>query len=340
MYKIHPPTEIPIGTCLGPIPNNYSDCGESPCVKCDILGMKFGTDMLNGAWGYPNGTTAQRTTIREAHIQYILGLLWFWQSDPSINQTLREEVSALGFCTDEYTGDSGFPNDPPHWPYRLRDNIHTDVPLSELWIGWKLPMLRATDVLACIHLCEGAGTSSTCVRRGGWWGTSYGRRPWSRRTCGGSGRSALAPILSMSTGCAHWLSKWCLLCTTAFKHILCVQVTRFVDDNVTLGQRPSIAMEGRVNDHRQGNVTSQAFSIPYDALLPKRTELTNVLVPVAASMSHVRQNAVRMEPTWMIMGQASGVAAAMAIRASGAVHDVNVLQLQRTLLTQKQMIWP
>jgi hypothetical protein len=125
MYKIHPPTEIPIGTCLGPIPNNYSDCGESPCVKCDILGMKFGTDMLNGAWGYPNGTTAQRTTIREAHIQYILGLLWFWQSDPSINQTLREEVSALGFCTDEYTGDSGFPNDPPHWPYRLRDNIQT-----------------------------------------------------------------------------------------------------------------------------------------------------------------------------------------------------------------------
>lgn len=114
-----PPTEIPIGACLGPIPNNYSDCGEEECLKCDILGMKFGSDLLNGAWDYPNGTTAQRTAIREAHIQYILGLLWFWQTDPSINETLREDMSALGFCTDEYAGNSGYPDDPPHWPYQL-----------------------------------------------------------------------------------------------------------------------------------------------------------------------------------------------------------------------------
>ena len=99
-----------------------------------------------------------------------------------------------------------------------------------------------------------------------------------------------------------------------------------------------------MNDKRQKPVNatnpSQAFAIPYDAMLPKRKELTNVIVPVAASMSHVRQNAVRMEPTWMIMGHASGVAAAMTIRGADAVQDVNVLQLQRALLTQKQMIWP
>jgi hypothetical protein len=81
--------------------------------------MKHGTDMLNGAWGYPNGTTAQRTAIREAHIQYILGLLWFWQTDPSTGDALHQELSALGFCTDEYVGDSGYANDPPHWPYQL-----------------------------------------------------------------------------------------------------------------------------------------------------------------------------------------------------------------------------
>jgi|EP01047_Picozoa_sp_COSAG01_P100669 hypothetical protein len=34
-----------------------------------MLGMVHGTDMLNGAWGYPNGTTAQRAAVREAHIQ-------------------------------------------------------------------------------------------------------------------------------------------------------------------------------------------------------------------------------------------------------------------------------
>ena len=85
----------------------------------------------------------------------------------------------------------------------------------------------------------------------------------------------------------------------------------------------------------------QPYRIPYDAMLPKRRQLSNVLVPVAASMSHVRQNAVRMEPTWMVMGHASGTAAAMAAaRGEGSVHDVNVLQLQRELLTQKQMMWP
>ena len=103
-------------------------------------------------------------------------------------------------------------------------------------------------------------------------------------------------------------------------------------------------MEGRVNDKRQvpDNTTAktQAFGIPYDALLPKRSQLTNVIVPVASSMSHVRQNAVRMEPTWMIMGHAAGVAAAMALPDDVAVHDVDVLQLQRLLLAQKQMIWP
>ena len=46
-------------------------------------------------------------------------------------------------------------------------------------------------------------------------------------------------------------------------------------------------------------------------MLPKKRQLSNMLVPVAASMSHVRQNAVCMEPTWMVMGHASGTAAAM-----------------------------
>ena len=35
--------------CLGPVPNNYSDCGAHECVKCDMLGMVHATDMLNGA---------------------------------------------------------------------------------------------------------------------------------------------------------------------------------------------------------------------------------------------------------------------------------------------------
>ena len=49
-----------------------------------------------------------------------------------------------------------------------------------------------------------------------------------------------------------------------------------------------------------------------------KAQLRNVLVAVAASMSHIRFNAVRMEPTWMIMGHGAGSAAALALGALAA----------------------
>lgn len=54
------------------------------------------------------------------------------------------------------------------------------------------------------------------------------------------------------------------------------------------------------------------FALPYSIMLPKRGEVDNLVVPVAVSASHVAFNSVRMEPTWMILGQSAGVAAAMA----------------------------
>ena len=62
-----------------------------------------------------------------------------------------------------------------------------------------------------------------------------------------------------------------------------------------LGTTPIISAEGRVNQGRNGTpskgVLQDPFVIPYDALLPKRIELTNVAVPVACSASHVRADA-------------------------------------------------
>lgn len=46
--------------CLGPVPNNYTDGGANRCTKCDMLGMKHATDMLNGAWG-PTRAVGGRT---------------------------------------------------------------------------------------------------------------------------------------------------------------------------------------------------------------------------------------------------------------------------------------
>jgi len=73
------------------------------------------------------------------------------------------------------------------------------------------------------------------------------------------------------------------------------------------------------------------YEIPYRSLVPKREECDNLLVPVCLSASHVAFSSVRVEETWMMLGQAAGAAAAMAARRSTAVQDVDVPSLQGRL---------
>ena len=71
------------------------------------------------AWGWPNGTFAERKRIRDAHIAYIRGLLWFLATDPASGESLHAEMATLGLCDDEYGGEPFDKDDPPHWPYQL-----------------------------------------------------------------------------------------------------------------------------------------------------------------------------------------------------------------------------
>jgi FAD-dependent oxidoreductase family protein len=73
------------------------------------------------------------------------------------------------------------------------------------------------------------------------------------------------------------------------------------------------------------------YPIPYRCLTPNREDATDLLVPVALSASHVAYSSVRMEPTWMMLGEAAGLAAAQAARRGIAVQDVDVKQLQKEL---------
>jgi hypothetical protein len=54
------------------------------------------------------------------------------------------------------------------------------------------------------------------------------------------------------------------------------------------------------------------YEIPFSAMVPRRGSVTNLLAPVGLSASPTAYGSVRMEPQYMALGQAAGLAAALA----------------------------
>lgn len=89
--------------------------------------------------------------------------------------------------------------------------------------------------------------------------------------------------------------------------------------------------KGFVENEGDMQVAVQPYQIPFRVMLPKQAEAENVLVPVCFSASHVAYSSLRMEPQYMIIGHAAGIAAAMALRNKVPVQQVNVGELQAKL---------
>lgn len=98
--------------------------------------------------------------------------------------------------------------------------------------------------------------------------------------------------------------------------------------------------DGTVQNEGDTQVPTVPFQIPYRTIIPKQSECRNLLVPVCTSATHVAYGALRLEPVYMIMGEAAGVAAKIAIDQVTDVQRVDTRKLTSVLsLKGTVMAW-
>lgn len=100
-----------------------------------------------------------------------------------------------------------------------------------------------------------------------------------------------------------------------------------------------IKPDGFVQNEGDIGVSTQGpYSIAYGSLVPKKSDCTNLLVPVCVSASHIAFGSIRMEPVFMILGQSAAAAASIAIKQGIAVQDVDYGELKADLEAKGQIL--
>lgn len=80
------------------------------------------------------------------------------------------------------------------------------------------------------------------------------------------------------------------------------------------------------------------YPISYRSIIPRKTECTNLSVPVMMSASHIAFGSIRMEPVFMILGQSAATATALALAEDIALQDVDYQALRKRLLADGQVL--
>lgn len=223
--------------------------GPLPGGKYDVNNIgPFSTDLLGGSQDYPNGSESTREEIRQAHRDYLQGLLYFAATDPSMPPSVRLQMSQLGYAADEFV-ETG------NWPYQL--------------------YIRESRRMAGVYVMTQKDLQTE----------------WEKEDSVGMGSYTID---------SHSVQRY-------------------------------VTLDGYVQNEGEVQYPVKPYQIPYRALLPKEGEASNLLVPVCLSASHVAYSSLRMEPQYMILGEAAGLAAWMAIQENASVQEVSVRELQQRL---------
>ncbi|MFW5781444.1 MAG: FAD-dependent oxidoreductase [Bacteroidota bacterium] len=108
----------------------------------------------------------------------------------------------------------------------------------------------------------------------------------------------------------------------------------FSIDSFPVSKEPSTnkkVLEGYI-----GMLEIKPYQVPYRILCNE--EIDNLIVPVAASTTHIAYSTIRMEPLWMGIGQAAGIAAHMASEMKADIKKIPVNNLQKILIENHQII--
>jgi len=240
---------------LYPLPGGKFDANNG-------IGKQFSMGLVGAGNGWCEGGAAERAKIWEAHRQYTLELYQFLTTDPAVPQPLREQLGALGLCSDEFPDDE-------HWS-------------PQLYVREGRRM-KGMYVLSQKDLAESPAKEDAIVV------SSF-------------------PIDSHD----------------------CQRIARPDGGVADEGTIMPVRLPGR----RHGSV----YQVPYRSIVPRPEECENLLVPVALSSTHVAYCSIRVEPTWMILGQSAGIAAALSAKRHSSVQTLPYAALRERLVAQGQVL--
>jgi hypothetical protein len=89
--------------------------------------------------------------------------------------------------------------------------------------------------------------------------------------------------------------------------------------------------DGRLVSDADMLYTAPAYEIPFEVMVPAGDSVTNLLAPIALSASPTAYGSLRMEPQYVALGEAAGIAAALASRNGVTVAALPVSDVQAVL---------